>query len=845
VTLKTADRVAVGAMAIATAVFFWDALLMRGTFFVQDVMVQNYPFRDFFAKALKDFQFPLWHPGINGGFPLFAEGQAGALYPLNLLLGLLSPTHVGLNLSVILHTWIAAAGTYGFLRVLRCVPSAAMTAAVTYAFSGFLIVRAMSQNYQAVAAWFPVLFLLVELALNRRRPWAWIGLMTAVVGLQFLAGHPQATVYGLVAVSLYGVIRGLTTGARYSHIVAFVAVPAMGAAVAAVQLLPTWELVQLSGRGDGLSWETFVSMSMPPERLITLLLPNFYGNSSLGTYWAQEQGFFIQLCPYIGIIPLFLCLSAARNRTDVPTVFFVALCVLALLLSLGKYTTLYELIYQLPGLSSFRIPTRFLLWWALGGAVLAGLGLDRILGGEGGSTSIRRSSRGWTVVWGTILMVGLGSMLWLNRHALPAEIGQWLTSSLEADTPILRFSSELVWDLLRLIAMTAAAFIVFLWFPRGKRRSWAWGVAALVFVDLYGFGVRFNPLIPVEAYTRVPTAARVMLERTQAEADSANWSDLPPAAGFRFVSLISERSSPYDWHSGWAVDNTSYLRYPETLRMYSGSLYGLANTLPGWSPLHLRRQWQFVRGHPQLLPIANSRFQISHKKLQDNKLTKIHDGIVKVYEDPTVLPRAFVVEADTVIAEALARIRFMRSDEFDPAKQVVLSQRPWEGRTHQVRSAAGSDGAHAARITLYQPEEVHVDLGHHGEGLLVLSDTHYPGWRAWVDGREVPIGEANHVFRAVPVKTGDREVVFRFESMSFRVGAGISLLSVLLVLFGVWKAPISVEEAGRPEVEIGAHIRHWVVQLGLIIVLHALTRLWPQWMQAAERASMPMGWGGG
>ena len=127
----------------------------------------------------------------------------------------------------------------------------------------------------------------------------------------------------------------------------------------------------------------------------------------------------------------------------------------------------------------------------------------------------------------------------------------------------------------------------------------------------------------------------------------------------------------------------------------------------------------------------------------------------------------------------------------------------------------------------------------------MLSDTHYPGWRAWVDGREVPIGDANHVFRAVPVKTGDREVVFRFESMSFRVGAGISLLSALLVLFGIWKAPIRVEEAERREVEIGAHIRHWVIQLGLIIVLHALTRLWPQWMQAAERASMPMGWGGG
>ncbi len=841
--LETADRVALGAMAIATAVFFWDALLMRGTFFVQDVMVQNYPFRDFFAKALKDFQFPLWHPGINGGFPLFAEGQAGALYPLNLLLGLLSPTHVGLNLSVILHTWIAAAGTYCFLRVLRCVPSAAMTAAVTYAFSGFLIVRAMSQNYQAVAAWFPVLFLLAELALSRRRPWVWLSVMTAVVGLQFLAGHPQATVYGLVAASLYGVIRGLTTGARCSRIVAFVAVPAMGAAVAAVQLLPTWELVQLSGRGEGLSWETFVSMSLPPERLITLFLPNFYGNSSLGTYWAQEQGFFIQLCPYIGIIPLFLGLSAARNRTDVPTVFFVALCVLALLLSLGKYTTLYNLIYQLPGLSSFRIPTRFLLWWALGGAVLAGLGLDRLLGGGGGSTSIPRSSRGWTVGWGIILIVGLGCMLWLNRHAFPSEIGQWLTRSSEADTPLIRFSRELGWDLLRLLAMTAAALVVFSWFPRGKRRSWAWGVVALVFVDLYGFGARFNPLIPDEVYTRVPASAQIILERTQAEADSVH---LPPAAGFRIVSMISERSSPYDWHSGWAVDNTSYLRYPETLRMYSGTLYGLANTLPGWSPLHLRSQWQFVRGYPQLLPIANARFLISHKKLQDNELRSIHDGVVRVYEDPTVLPRAYVVEADTVITEALPRIRFMRSDEFGPARQVVLSQRPWERRIRQARSVDGrGGGAYAARITLYQPEEVRVDLGHHGAGLLVLSDTHYPGWRAWVDGREVPIAQANHVFRAVQVKAGDREVVFRFESMSFRVGAGISLLSALLVLLGAWKARNRVDERVRREAEIGAHIRHWVIQLGLIILLHAVTRLWPQWMLAVERASMPMGWGGG
>ena len=835
--LKRADRLALGALVLCTAAFFWDALLMRGTFFVQDVMVQNYPFRDFFARALKELQLPLWHPGITCGFPLFAEGQAGALYPLNLVLGLLLPTHAGLNLSVIIHTAIAAAGTYGFLRLLRCAPSAAMTAAVTYAFSGFLIVRAMSQNYLAVAAWFPVLFVLAELALSKGRLWAWLSAMAGVVGLQFLAGHPQATLYGLIAVSLYGLARGLSTGTRRSQVAALVvAVPVLGAALAAVQLLPTWELVKLSGRGEGLSWETFASMSMPPERLITLLLPNFYGNSSVATYWAREQGFFIQLCPYIGILPLFLCLSAARNRTDIPTVFFVALSALALLLSLGKYTTLYDLIYQLPGLSFFRIPTRFLLWWALGGAVLAGLGLDRKLWGPA-----EGSSRGWTVAWGIAFTVWIGLMLWVNRHALPIEIGQWLMQSMGEAAPLVHYRRELLFDLLRLVTMTAVALVFFYRLDQARRSRWAWGIVALVFIDLFSFGARFNSLIPADVYTRVPASARAVLEHTSEEADSTG---TPATARFRVVSLISERTSPYDWHGGWALDRFSYQRYPETLRMYTGSLYGLANTLPGWSPLHLRSQWQFIRGYPRLLPLANVRFRIAHNNVRDGRLRLVHDEVVKVFEDPAVMPRAYVVGADTVISEPVDRLRFMSSESFDPMERVVLSQRPWELPLSSDREAV----SRVVRITSYRPEEIRLDLESHGDGVLVLGDTHYPGWRAWIDGREVTVAEANHLFRAVPVSSEDREVVFRFHSTSFRVGIVISLLSGLVLLATWWRASAGKVRGRtlRDNEELGTHIRHWVIQLGLIGVLHAVARQWPQWAQAAERASIPIGaWGGG
>ena len=91
------DFGALSVLGAAVAVFFWPAAALEGAFFVQDVMVQNHPFRDFFARALRAGQLPLWNAAINCGFPLFAEGQAGPLYPPNVVLALLLPTWAALN----------------------------------------------------------------------------------------------------------------------------------------------------------------------------------------------------------------------------------------------------------------------------------------------------------------------------------------------------------------------------------------------------------------------------------------------------------------------------------------------------------------------------------------------------------------------------------------------------------------------------------------------------------------------------------------------------------------------------------------------------------------------------
>lgn len=338
----------------------------------------------------------------------------------------------------------------------------------------------------------------------------------------------------------------------------------------------------------------------------------------------------------------------------------------------------------------------------------------------------------------------------------------------------------------------------------------------LVWGDLYSFGRDFNGLVEPEVYLETPVSAKTIL------ADAQHAEGMAP----RLLSLIAEQNTPYDWHGGWVSDLSSYRKYPETLRMYTGGLYGLANALPGWSPLHLRRHWEFMRGYPDFADLAGVEYVVSHQPLSSPSLTLISAGEVTVYRNDRSLPRAFMVGNFRVISDARERLRYMKSDRFDPRDRVVLEE-GLEG--------VGKPGE--ARIVRYKAEEVVVRLEEHRGGILVLSDTFYPGWKAFVDGEEKRILRANHVFRAVEIPVGAQEVLFRFVSESFRTGAWVSSvcwLGFLLLLVKAFHRELVSLQPLRPE--SGSLIKSWTLQGLLIFVIHALATRWPLWEQALERS---------
>ena len=69
------------------------------------------------------------------------------------------------------------------------------------------------------------------------------------------------------------------------------------------------------------------------------------------------------------------------------------------------------------------------------------------------------------------------------------------------------------------------------------------------------------------------------------------------------------------------------------------------------------------------------------------------------------------------------------------------------------------------------------------DGYLVLTDTWYPGWRAFVDGEETPVLRADLAFRSVLVPAGQHRITFDYRPTSFRAGLVMSVLALALSLW--------------------------------------------------------------
>jgi len=147
-----------------------------------------------------------------------------------------------------------------------------------------------------------------------------------------------------------------------------------------------------------------------------------------------------------------------------------------------------------------------------------------------------------------------------------------------------------------------------------------------------------------------------------------------------------------------------------------------------------------------------------------------------LYQIDAVLPRTYIVTQVTVETDPAKILERLAGDEFDAGREVILER--------GLNLSPGSGSRSWAKIQDYTNQRVTLQASLSNPGVLVLADSYYPGWRAYVDGEESPILRANLFFRALELPAGNHRVEFRYQPRSFAIGLVVSLLS--LVSMSAW-----------------------------------------------------------
>jgi hypothetical protein len=151
------------------------------------------------------------------------------------------------------------------------------------------------------------------------------------------------------------------------------------------------------------------------------------------------------------------------------------------------------------------------------------------------------------------------------------------------------------------------------------------------------------------------------------------------------------------------------------------------------------------------------------------------DQFVKVLENPSALPRAWLVHAAQQVEPGQAAA-VLASGAVDP-RMTALLEAPLPA-LGQPDFGVPDD----VRIENYTPDHIQLLTNSSTSSLLVLSEVYYPVWNAYVDGRPTRIYVADHALRGIPVPAGTHTVELRYESAALTAGLLITLVAVLSLL---------------------------------------------------------------
>lgn len=690
------------------------------------------------SGSLKEGSLPLWNPYIFNGYPLFADPQASTFYPVSWL-NLIVPVNVAISWALMFHMWLACFGMYALVRFLggRWLPS--ILAGIVFGFGGVVAGRLWAGHtiVYAVYSWTPLI--LLGLAWSAREGSIWSAAVAGVpLSMAILAGHLPTFIYILMiwlAFLIYLTIQ--EEGRRLRVIRQGIIAATVGLGIAAVQIVPFIQLSTQSLRVASADYEFASRFSFPPAHLITLIVPEFFGEPLRAGYWSVET--FEELSYYAGILAL-IALILALRRPNRLAWFSILLMVFGILLAFGSYGFLHNILYQLlPPIRLMRAPARAGFLFYFGAALLLGLVLTSW---RNASSEDRRTDLGPTLRWILIIMAGCAVLAIAATGAVFVSVHPTDTSG--------RLWHQIGGYSLALIVSTITVGLLWIYLiKRPEKRSIRLAVSvaliAIVIVDLWMFAYKFVRTEPVGP-DRLWLDASGIVEDTQS-------------------SLLPWGLSVFTQNGAMQVELRSVFGYNP---MAPKDHIALASSVP--DP---RSTAYDVLGVEYVI----SETPLDQFTVGDSGITYLgNSSSVWVYQRPASLPVVRLVHQIEVIPESEQAINRIHDPEFNPVTTAILDEQP------PCEPSGEGIFSSDAQIVESRPGSWRIATSSDGEGILVVSENAYPGWSVQIDGQKAIPLRAYTSLKAVCVPAGEHLIDWDFTPRIIYGGAALTIVALLFVI---------------------------------------------------------------
>ncbi len=832
-----------------------------------DLVLENYVWQRFIVRAVRNGQLPLWDPFIFAGHPFLANGQHSALYPLSVVFHVI-PLPRAFGVFITLQLGLAGVWMYLLSRTLRANRLGAFLAGIVFQFSGFLSVSVVHPMIIAAASWLPLQLALIEQTvrrapfLKRERamlPWALLG--TVSIGLQILAGHAEITYFSFLvmgAFALWRLLHTLWTESRQqwrydvlSPAIGLLLMVVLGLGLGAVQILPLYEVVQASFREGTVTLQQVLDWAYPARRVITFLVPNFFGNpahhtvqdvftgetikATVNAYGEPIQSFewgiknYVEGGAYLGLLPLLLALlgtakpalqantTAKRLKArllhwlrDPYVPFFTGLALFSLGCIFG--TPLYALVYALPLLSQSHSPFRWVFPLTVAVAALTALGATLVSTYRRGRTPSRERSRppfiarvllfdttpnvvsvlaALTIWSGVLLLGGLGaSRLAFDRITPLVQRLLWSLAKAASAFPDYRtfYAYEFRWIQQAALLLITSGIVLRvsrcpIYIPGTQREQRIWKALAIgvVLVDLTGLSASFHPQVDPALLKTTPPVVDFLRQ------DTGVWrySTFDPHGHKIFNANMGMYFDFQDVRGYDSLFTAQYARYMSWIEPQGQLPY---NRIAPFS--------QFSSLDSPLTDLLNVKYIVTDVEIPLPKYELVYqDDAVRVYENLGVTARAFTLpqSATRVVPDAEAVGETIQS--YDPRFYAIVesAREGWSQAPPDLSQFATPEQGRPQPqpVVAYSINQVVVEATVETPSWLVLGDSYFPGWKAFVRPQgtgeaaeeEVNIARVAGNFRGVRLAPGAWTVRFKYSPNSVKFGAFISFLSGMILLF--------------------------------------------------------------